>query len=58
MRLRRGEHVCLQLTMDSQITNLPGISPADLELLRKVEAGLAITADVSRADIMLCTPAR
>jgi two-component sensor histidine kinase len=56
MRLRPANNVCLQLTMDSQITNLPGISPADLELLRKVEAGLPITADVSRADILLCTP--
>lgn len=35
---------------------LPGLSPADLELLRKVEAGLPITADVSRADVLLCTP--
>lgn len=42
--------------MDSQIANLPGISPADLELLHKVEAGLSIAADVSRADILLCTP--
>ncbi|MFN3334763.1 MAG: histidine kinase N-terminal domain-containing protein, partial [Caldilinea sp.] len=33
----------------------PGLSPADLELLHKVEAGLSITADVSRADILLCT---
>ncbi len=41
--------------MDSQTSHLPGIAPGDLELLRKVEAGLSITADVSRADILLCT---
>ncbi|MCB0147519.1 MAG: histidine kinase N-terminal domain-containing protein, partial [Caldilineaceae bacterium] len=42
--------------MDSQVNNLPGLSPADLEFLRKIEAGLPITADVSRADALLCTP--
>ncbi len=41
--------------MDSQVYNLPGLSPADLEFLRKIEAGLPITADVSRADALLCT---
>ncbi len=42
--------------MDSQVNNLPGLSPTDLEFLRKIEAGLPITADVSRADALLCTP--
>ena len=41
--------------MDSHVSMAPGLSPADLELLHKVEAGLSITADVSRADILLCT---
>ncbi|MBW7882890.1 MAG: sensor histidine kinase [Caldilineaceae bacterium] len=41
--------------MDSQVNKLPGLLPTDLELLRKVEAGLPITADVSRADVLLCT---
>ena len=41
--------------MDSSVHHLPDITPDDLELLRKVEAGLPITADVSRADILLCT---
>ena len=48
--------VCSQLTMNSQVANSPGLLPSDLELLRKVEAGLRITADVSRADVLLCTP--
>jgi two-component sensor histidine kinase len=41
--------------MDSRVHQLPGLAPEDLELLRKVEAGLPITADVSRADVLLCT---
>jgi two-component sensor histidine kinase len=41
--------------MDSRVHQLPGLSPDGLELLRKVEAGLPITADVSRADVLLCT---
>jgi hypothetical protein len=47
MRLRPANNVCLQLTMDSQITNLPGISPADLELLR---TGRSWTADHGRCE--------
>ena len=42
-------------TMDSRVHQLPGLPPDGLELLRKVEAGLPITADVSRADVLLCT---
>ena len=41
--------------MDSHVQQLAGLAPEDLELLSKVEAGLPITADVSRADILLCT---
>jgi two-component sensor histidine kinase len=41
--------------MDSHVQQLPGLAPEDLELLRRVEAGLPLTADVSRADILLCT---
>ena len=43
------------MIMDSHVQQLPGLAPEDLEILRKVEAGLPITADVSRADILLCT---
>ncbi len=43
------------MIMDSHVQQLPGLAPEDLEILRKVEAGLRITADVSRADILLCT---
>lgn len=41
--------------MDSRVHQGPGLAPEDLERLRKVEAGLPITADVSRADVLLCT---
>lgn len=41
--------------MDSRVHQLPGLAPEDLDLLCKVEAGLSITADVSRADVLLCT---
>jgi two-component sensor histidine kinase len=41
--------------MDRRVQAIPGLSPTDLELLHRVEAGLALTADVSRADVMLCT---
>lgn len=41
--------------MDKQVKNCPGISEADLDLLHRIEAGLPITADISRADILLCT---
>lgn len=41
--------------MDRRVQAIPGLSPADHELLQRVEAGLALTADVSRADVMLCT---
>ena len=41
--------------MDRRVQAIPGLSPADLELLQRVEAGLSLTADVSRADVLLCT---
>lgn len=40
--------------MDSQIKNCPELAEHDVDLLYKVESGLAIVADVSRADILLC----
>jgi two-component sensor histidine kinase len=40
--------------MDKRIQQSPGIRAADLELLRRVEAGLPLTADISRADALLC----
>ncbi len=41
--------------MDSRVHEISGLTPTDLELLRRVKAGLPITADVSRADVLLCT---
>ena len=40
--------------MDQRIRECQNITEKDIEFLRRVEAGLAITADVSRADITLC----
>ena len=40
--------------MDMRVNTMPGITPGDLDLLRAVAAGLPITADVSRADVLLC----
>jgi two-component sensor histidine kinase len=44
----------LSTTMDSRITACPGLSTLDLEQLQRIEAGMPITADVSRADLLLC----
>lgn len=41
--------------MDKQIKNCPGLTSDDLQLLQRIEDGLAITADISRADILVCT---
>ena len=41
--------------MNKQIKQCPGLSEADLDLLQRIEQGLAITADISRADILVCT---
>jgi two-component sensor histidine kinase len=40
--------------MDKQVKNCPGLTDADLALLAQVEQGLPITADISRADILIC----
>ena len=42
--------------MDSQVNNCPGSRPPIWNFCARVEAGLPITADVSRADALLCTP--
>jgi two-component sensor histidine kinase len=41
--------------MDQQIKRSLGLTEADIEFLHRVEIGMPITADVSRADILLCT---
>ena len=40
--------------MDKRVYQCPGLNEADIEHLHQIEAGLAITADVSRADVLLC----
>ena len=40
--------------MDKRIHECPGLKEQDIAFLRKIEAGMAITADVSRADMLLC----
>lgn len=40
--------------MNKQIKQCPGLGEADLDLLQRIEQGLAITADISRADILVC----
>jgi two-component system, sensor histidine kinase PdtaS len=42
--------------MDTHVQASSVLTPDDQELLRKVKAGLPLTADVSRADVLLCTP--
>ncbi len=41
--------------MDPQIESCVQLTPEDHSLLLAVEAGLLLTADISRADILLCT---
>lgn len=41
--------------MDKRVHECPGLTEADIEFLHQVEAGLPITADLSRADVLLCT---
>lgn len=41
--------------MDKQVKNCSGLTAADLDLLQRIEHGLPITADISRADILVCT---
>jgi two-component sensor histidine kinase len=40
--------------MDDRIKNCPRLTERDIALLHKIESGLPITADVSRADVLLC----
>jgi two-component sensor histidine kinase len=44
----------LTTIMDARISECPNLNERDQEFLRRVEAGLPITADVSRADLLLC----
>jgi two-component sensor histidine kinase len=40
--------------MDKRVTQSPNLTERDIALLHRIEAGLFITADVSRADVLLC----
>jgi two-component system, sensor histidine kinase PdtaS len=40
--------------MDARVRECRNLTPDDLALLDRISAGLAITADVSRADLLLC----
>ncbi|NJN82528.1 MAG: hypothetical protein HC802_09805 [Caldilineaceae bacterium] len=40
--------------MDSRVRECAGLDADDIDFLHRVEAGLRITADVSRADALLC----
>ena len=40
--------------MDEQIKHIPNLTDRDIDLLYQIEAGLPLTADVSRADVLLC----
>ncbi len=40
--------------MDSRVNSCSSLTERDIALLYRIEAGLAITADVSRSDVMLC----
>ncbi len=40
--------------MNQQVNNCPGLTASDIALLERVEHGLSITADISRADILVC----
>jgi two-component system, sensor histidine kinase PdtaS len=40
--------------MDSQIQNCPGVTAEDRAFLHQVIQGAAITADISRADLLIC----
>lgn len=41
-------------TADSNAPTYPGLSERDIALLHQIESSLAITADVSRADVLIC----
>lgn len=40
--------------MDTRVNSCSSLTERDIALLYRIEAGLAITADVSRSDVMLC----
>jgi two-component system, sensor histidine kinase PdtaS len=40
--------------MDERVMQIPNLTERDRALLHKIESNLSITADVSRADVMLC----
>ena len=40
--------------MDSRVNSCSSLTERDIALLYRIEAGLAIMADVSRSDVMLC----
>lgn len=40
--------------MDNRVTNCPNLTERDVALLHRIEAGLPVTADVSRSDVLLC----
>jgi two-component system, sensor histidine kinase PdtaS len=40
--------------MDQQVKNCPGLTETDIALLQRIEVGLPMTADISRADILVC----
>lgn len=42
------------LLMNKQVKNCPGLTESDLALLKRIEESLSITADISRADILVC----
>ena len=41
--------------MDDRITECPSLTERDIDLLYTIEAGLPIVADISRADVLLCS---
>ena len=40
--------------MDARVKSCPSLTERDIALLYRIEAGLPITADISRSDVMLC----
>ena len=40
--------------MDTRVNSCPSLTERDIALLYRIEAGLPITADISRSDVMLC----
>jgi two-component system, sensor histidine kinase PdtaS len=40
--------------MNAQLTYCPGLTAEDVDLLQRIGAGAPITADISRADLLIC----